>query len=167
MADRVRALRIPFACGSTRPVVLAKAASRICRHRRKFDELLAVSYSDLEEHAYHAIEALQSVAERRGETGVAAVRYMEGDDVFKISPKLLDAALATRVNPPPEDRGQKPEAFLIRYRDGLQASVLNLNTKTRDYLVAARLRNDSRLRATLLLHFAVRTLALGIHGADV
>jgi len=68
-------------------------------------------------------KALQSVAERRGETGVGAVRYMEGPQVYKLSPKLLDAALARRVNPPPEDRGQKAEAFQIRYRDGLQASV--------------------------------------------
>jgi hypothetical protein len=78
---------------------------------------------------------------------VAAVRYLEGEDVYKISPKLLDATLARRVNPPPEDRGQKPEAFQIRYRDGLQASVLNLNSKTRDYLVAAKLRNETGLRA--------------------
>ena len=110
--------------------------------------MLSVSYSDLEEHAYHAIEALQSVAERRGETGVAAVRYVEGEAVYKISPKLLEAALSVRVNSPPEDRGEKAEAFLIRYRDGLQASTLNLNSRTRDYLFAARLRNDTRLRAT-------------------
>jgi hypothetical protein len=147
MADRVRAMKIPFGCGSTVPLSWQKPPLHLPGSPR-FDELLGVSYSDLEEHTYHAIEALQSVAERRGETGVAAVRYMEGDEVYKISPKLLDAALATRVNPPPEDRGQKPEAFLIRYRDGLEASVLNLNSKTRDYLFAARLRGDSRLRAT-------------------
>ena len=114
----------------------------------KFDELLAVSYSDIEEHTYHAIEALQSQAERRGETGVAAVRYLEGNDVYKLSPQLLEAALATRVNPPPEDRGQKAEAFEVRYRDGLRASILNLNSKTRDYLVAVRLRGEARPRAS-------------------
>ena len=143
MADSIRALHIPFACGSTVPLAWQRPLLKLPA-RPRFDELLAVSYSDLEEHAYHGIEALQSVAERRGETGVAAVRYVEGPDVYKISPKLLEAALAARVNPPPEDRGQKPEAFLIRYRDGLQASVLNLNNKTRDYLVAARLLNESR-----------------------
>jgi hypothetical protein len=146
MADRIRALKIPFACGSTVPMSWQRPPLELPPSPR-FDEVLAVSYGDLEEHAYHGIEALQSVAERRGETGVAAVRYMEDSDVYKISPKLLDAALATRVNPPPEDRGQKAEAFLIRYRDGLQASILNLNSKTRDYLVAARLRNEARPRA--------------------
>ena len=79
MADRVRAAAAsrspavpPSPCpGSGRP--------SNCPPSPRFDELLAVSYSDLEEHTYHAIEALQSVAERRGETGVAAVRYLEGD----------------------------------------------------------------------------------------
>jgi hypothetical protein len=168
MADRVRAMHIPFACGSTLPLSWQKPPLDLPPDPR-FDELLAVSFSDLEEHAYHGIEALQSVAERRGETGVAAVRYMEGDEVYKISPKLLDAALARRVNPPPPPKvktpeteprpvgsgglrlqgsaAQKAEAFQIRYRDGLQASVLNLNSKTRDYLVAAKLRNEARPRA--------------------
>jgi hypothetical protein len=147
MADRVGALRIPFGCGSSVPLSWQRPPLDL-PPSPKFDELLAVSYSDLEEHTYHAIEALQSVAERRGETGVAAVRYTEGPDVYKLSPRLLEAALARRVNPPPEDRGQKAEAFQIRYRDGLQASVLNLNAKTRDYLVAAHLRNETRPRAT-------------------
>lgn len=149
MADRVRQLHVPFLCGSTVPLSWRRPPLRIAPGT-VFDELLSISYSDLEEHTYHAIEALQSVAETRrgGETGVAAVRYLEGDEVWKISPDLRDAALGARVNPPPEDRGQKPEAFLIRYRDGLQASVLNLNSKTRDYLFAARVAGSPKPQAT-------------------
>jgi hypothetical protein len=146
MADRVRDLRIPFACGSTVPLAWERPALELPRSPR-FRELLAVSYSDLEEHTYHAIEALQAVAERRGETGVARVRYLEGESVWKLSPELLEAALATRVNPPPEDRGQKPEAFQFEYRDGVRGAVLNLNSKTRDYLVAARTASG-RIHAT-------------------
>jgi hypothetical protein len=93
MADRVRDLKIPFACGSTLPLSWQKPSLDLTASPQ-FDELLAVSFSDLEEHAYHGIEALQSVAERRGETGVAAVRYLEGPEVYKISPQLLVAALA-------------------------------------------------------------------------
>ncbi len=146
MADRVRELRIPFACGSTVPLSWQRPALRLPA-APKFRELLAVSYSDLEEHSYHAIEGLQFVAERRGETGVARVRYLEGDPVWKINPPLLDAALARRVNAPPEDKGQKPEAFEWEYRDGVKASVLNLNSRSRDYLVAADLA-DSGVQAT-------------------
>lgn len=138
VADRVREMKIPFACGSTVPLAWQRPALQLPA-KPKFAEILAVSYSDLEEHAYHGIEALQSVAERRGETGVARVRYLAGDDVWKLSPQLLEAALNRRVNPPPVDQGQKPEAFQVEYRDGLRASVLNLNSKTRDYLLAARL----------------------------
>jgi hypothetical protein len=147
MAERVRALRIPFVCGSTVPLSWQRPALELPPSPR-FDELLAVSYSDLEEHAYHAIEALQSVAERRGETGVAAVRYVEGEEALRIAPELLEAALARRVNPPPDDRGQKAEAFVIAYRDGLKASVISLNAKTRDYLLAARLKDPATIRAT-------------------
>ncbi len=149
MADRVRSMKIPFLCGSTLPWTWRRPALQV-PHGTEYDELLAVSYSDLEEHAYHAVELLQSMAEvrRGGETGVAAVRYLEGDEVWKISPALRDAALATRVNPPPEDKGQKPEAFQVRYRDGLQASILNLNSRTRDYLFAARVKGDSKPRAS-------------------
>ena len=146
MADRVRSMNIPFACGSTVPLAWQRPELNL-PSVPKFQELLAVSYSDLEEHAYHAIEAVQSQAELRGETGVASVRYSEGDGVYKISPRLLEAALETRVNPPPEDRGQKAEAFEIRYRDGLRASILNLNARTRDYLVSVQLQGEPKPRA--------------------
>jgi hypothetical protein len=149
MADRVRAMRIPFHCGSTVPLSWQRPALDVA-NGAELDEVLGVSYSDLEEHAYHAIEAMQFVAERRrgGETGIEAVRYLEGDDVWKHSPALLEAALARRVNPPPPDQKQKPEAFVIRYRDGLRGAVLNLNSRTRDYLFACRLRGDQKPRAT-------------------
>jgi hypothetical protein len=133
MYDHVRAAKIPFLCGSTVPLSWQRPPLKFSHA----DELLAISYSDLEEHAYHAIEMMQSVAERSRQ-GVAQVRYVEGDEVWRISPKLREAALSRRVNPAPEDKGQKPEAFLIRYEGGLQASVLNLNSKTRDYLLAVR-----------------------------
>ena len=133
----------------------------------QFDELMGVSYSDIEEHTYHAIEAMQSVAERRGETGVAAVRYLEGDDVYKISPQLLEAALATRVNPPPEDRGSEGRSLSNPLSRRIAASVLNLNSKTRDYLVRRPASRRSPSARYLLLHLSLRPLALGIHGADV
>src|SRR5205823_4259519 len=149
MYDRIRAMHIPFLCGSTLPWTWRKPPLEFARGTQ-FTDLLAVSNGDLEEHAYHAIELLQSVAEKRagGESGVASIRYLEGEQVWSITPDLREAALARRVNPSPEDRGQKPEAFLIRYRDGLEASVLNLNSKTRDYLLAARSKGVTQPLAT-------------------
>ena len=151
---QVREMRIPFQCGSTVPLSWQRPPVDIPFGTR-FTELLTTSYSDVEEHAYHGIELLQAMAERRagGETGVSQVRWTEdvppGD--------LLSAALARRVNAPPDSSQIPPQAFLIRYRDGLQASVLHLDAQTRDFLFAARIEGRAEPVATcfyieLLLH---------------
>jgi hypothetical protein len=145
MYDTVRAMKIPFMAGSTLPLTWRRPPLEFDRGTH-FRELLAVSNSDLEEHAYHAIEMLQAMAERRagGETGVARVRYAESEEVWDLarqsawSRDLLDAALTRRVNPPPVNNHEPPQAFLIRYRDGTPATVINLNSMTRDFLFAAR-----------------------------
>ena len=155
--DRVREMRIPFQCGSTVPLSWQRPPIDI-PYGTRFTELLTTSYSDVEEHAYHGIELLQAMAERRagGETGVAQVRWTadapSGD--FGV---LLDAALSRRVNAHPDASTLPPQAFLIRYRDGLQASVWHLDARTRDFLFAARIEGRSEPVATcfyieLLLH---------------
>ncbi len=140
----VKEMRIPFQCGSTLPLTWRRPPLEF-RPGIELEEAMAVSFSDLEEHAYHGIELLQAMVERRrgGETGVASVRCVEGPEVWKLaesgewSRPLLDAALARRINPVPEDHSI-PQAILVRYRSGLKASILNLNSQTRDYLFAAR-----------------------------
>jgi len=143
--DRVREMKIPFLCGSTVPLTWQRPSLDLPRGVT-YSELLTTSYSDIEEHSYHGIELLQSLAERRagGEAGVARVRWVKGDEVWQLAQQgewsrdLLDVALATRVNRVPPGLLDEPEAFLIRYRDGLRAAVLHLNSQTRDYLFAAR-----------------------------
>jgi hypothetical protein len=146
MYDTVRKLRIPFMAGSTLPLTWRRPPLEFPRGV-EFEELLAVSFSDLEEHAYHAVELLQAMAERRkgGESGVAAIRCVEGPEVWELatrgewSRELLDAALARRVNQVPViAKPPVPQAIQVRYRDGLRATILNLNGQTRDYLFAAR-----------------------------
>jgi hypothetical protein len=146
--DRVRELRIPFLCGSTVPLSWQRPPLNLERGVR-YSELLATSYSDIEEHGYHGIEMLQSVAERRagGETGIARVRWAKGQDLWSLagqgewSRDLLDAALARRINLVPGDVKDEPQAFLIRYRDGLRGILLHSNSMTRDFLFAARLKD--------------------------
>jgi len=145
MFDRVRSMKIPFMCGSTLPLTWRRPPLEYAAGV-ELEELLAVSFSDLEEHAYHAIELVQTMAERRkgGETGIAAIRCVTGDEVWNLgrqgewSQDLLDAALSRRVNPVPDGAAPQPEAIQVRYRDGLKATILNLNGKTRDYLFAGR-----------------------------
>ncbi|MBV6430795.1 MAG: hypothetical protein IANPNBLG_00914 [Bryobacteraceae bacterium] len=144
MANRVRELKIPFMAGSTLPLTWRRPPLEFPRGI-VLDEALAVSFSDLEEHAYHGIELLQAMVERRrgGETGVARIRCVEGDEVWQLgkagewSQDLLDAALSRRINPPQKTK-DKPQLIQAVYRDGLKASILNLNGLTRDYLFAAR-----------------------------
>lgn len=145
MYDRIRSMKIPFLCGSTLPLTWRRPPLEYAAGV-EFDELLAVSFSDLEEHGYHAIELLQTMAERRkgGETGIAAIRCVTGEEVWEAarraewSQALLEAALSRRVNQVPNGPAPEPEAIQVRYRDGLKATILNLNDKTRDYLFAAR-----------------------------
>jgi hypothetical protein len=154
-SDRIREMKIPFLCGSTVPLSWQRPPLQLPATVH-YSELLTTSYSDIEEHAYHGIELLQSMAERRagGETGVASVRWCRGEEVWDLaahgewSRDLLDSAFALRVNPVPPGITDLPEAFLIRYRDGLRGTVLHLNGTTRDYLFAARLKDRQAPIAT-------------------
>lgn len=142
--DRVRSMRIPFMCGSTVPLSWQRPPLSIPRGAA-IAEIAATSYSDIEEHAYHGIEALQSVAERRGKqtgAGVERVRWA-GPGEFQ-GGALLDAALARRVNAVPPVSGRvSREAFEIHYRDGLRATLVHMPQETRDYCVAASVRGQA------------------------
>jgi hypothetical protein len=141
--DRICAMRIPVLCGSTVPLSWQRPPLQI-RRGTPMAEILATSYSDIEEHSYHGIEAMQSVAERRGrETGVERVRWLSSEEfdhateAGEYSRPLLDAALSRRVNAVPASNAKaKREAFVIRYRDGFRATVAHLPQETRDYCVA-------------------------------
>jgi hypothetical protein len=147
MYDSVREMRIPFMCGSTVPLSWQRPPLDAPRGT-PFTEVLATSYSDIEEHGYHGIEALQSIAERRGkERGVERVRWLSGDDIWQAAKEgewsrgLLDAALARRINRPPANGSkQAPQAFLIRYRDGLRGTLVHLDGETRDFCFAGSIR---------------------------
>lgn len=68
-------------------------------------EIVAVYPGHIEAYGIHSLEAMQCLAERRdgGETGVTAVQYLEGDEVWaaardgRWSRDLLDAALYRAV----------------------------------------------------------------------
>ncbi len=146
MYDTIQRLKIPFMAGSTLPLTWRRPPLDFPRGI-ELDEVLAVSFSDLEEHGYHAVELMQAMAERRkgGETGIAAIRCVEGPEVWELGKRgewsndLLQAALSARVNPVTKmSNAPPPQAIQVRYRDGLKGTILNLNDSTRDYLFAAR-----------------------------
>ncbi|MCC6585500.1 MAG: hypothetical protein IT168_02170 [Bryobacterales bacterium] len=144
MYDRIREMRIPIVCGSTLPLTWRRPPLEF-PNGIELNEVLAVSFSDLEEHAYHAVELMQAMAERRkgGETGIEKIRCVEGEEVWRLADKewshdLLDAALRHRINKGYGDKAKTPQAIFVRYRDGLKATMLNIDGMTRDYLFAAR-----------------------------
>ena len=130
-------------------------------------EALMVGVGGSDPMDYHALEAMQCMIERRkgGETGVAAVQLIEGEEVWKAgkdgrwSLELLEAALSRSDTPcgltDEDGRTQdmisngeiyrlveNPAAYFIEYNDGLRATLLMLNGAVRDYCFAAQLKNE-------------------------
>jgi len=145
MYERVKEMKIPFFCGSSLPLTWRRPPLEF-QPGVELDEVMAVSFSDLEEHGYHAIELMQAMAEKRkgGESGVASIRCVEGEEVWKLgragewSQELLDSALSRRINQGYGKESKKPQAILVRYQDGLRGTILSLDGMTRDYLFASR-----------------------------
>ena len=176
MYDRVREMRIPLQCGSTVPLAWQRPPLEIPRGTR-FTEVLTTSYSDLEEHAYHAIELLQAMAERRpgGETGVARVRLPRRGSLARPRPTASGRVRCwmrrSRAASTPCPRGrpaeiEPPQAFLIRYRDGLRGAVIaSRMAMTRDLPLRRAHRRPRRTGLHLLLHSALPAQSLELHGA--
>ncbi|MCU1294292.1 MAG: hypothetical protein JWP08_3142 [Bryobacterales bacterium] len=121
---------------------------------------------------FHALEGMQCMLERRkgGETGVRAVQWLEGEAVWNTawSKDLLVAALSRSDTPlgltVKDGRTQdllgngelrrlveKPVAYVIEYRDGLRATMLNLRGALKDFNFAARVKGVGLLSTQFLL----------------
>ncbi len=133
---RAATLRIPLMAGSSvstaprswrAPRVDLPLGARACR-------AVVVSPPPLEAYGFHALEALQSVIERRagGETGVARVRCVVGDAAWEAlrdrawGGDLFPAALGACERARPGDPSllaPDAAAILVAYRDGTRAVV--------------------------------------------
>src|SRR5262249_29520325 len=100
MYDRARALFVPLLAGSSVPLTWRKPPLKLpigC----DLAEAVQVGYGPFEGYGFHALEALQCMAERRkgGETGVKTVTCLQGKamwdamDKGAFSKDLLEAAL--------------------------------------------------------------------------
>jgi len=133
----------------------------------ELEDALMVGVGGSDPMDYHALEAMQCMVERRkgGETGVAAVQLIDGDEVWKSgkegrwSMELLEAALSRSDTPcgltDEDGRTQdmiangeiyrlvdNPAAYFIEYNDGFKATLLMLNGAVRDYCVAVKLKDE-------------------------
>lgn len=153
MWARKQELDIPLMAGSSLPLCWRHPWLEYDKGSVELDEVLALSYGSVEAYGYHALETLQCMVERRagGETGVVSVQCLQGDDVWRArdrgewSQDLALAALAPsehKNGDNPEDC-DKPSLFLVRYADGLRASVLHLEGYVQEFAYAARHKNGT------------------------
>ena len=135
MYETAQALEIPLWAGSAMPVAWRRPNWDYPLDQ-PLDEALAVGFHMLERYGFHALEILQSHAERRrgGETGVRSVQCLSGAAVWSTSDvrwsrQLADRALETiedgpgRLDP---DKVEDPHVILIEYCDGFNGTVLML-----------------------------------------
>lgn len=124
-------------------------------------EIMVLSYHTLDAYGFHAIEAMQAIAERRdgGETGVRAVECLTGPaawkaaDARRFDPRLFEAAFARLAHPTADlaairERVPEPTLFRIEYADGLLAHVFTLNGAVGEWTAAWRYADD-RIESTL------------------
>jgi len=151
MYDRACQLGIPFMGGSSIPLFWRNPW---LEHEIgvNIEAAVVISYGDIEAYGYHGLEGLQCMVERRGdgETGIAAVQCLEGDAVWEaLGAELRELAEAgvARVARKEGAEGSleelidEPALFLLEYRDGLRAALLQPNSyggKIRGWSYAAR-----------------------------
>jgi hypothetical protein len=116
-------------------------------------EGLCCGYSSNEAYAFHSLETLQVMMERRleREPGVKSVLGLRGPAVWKAgddglwSWDLLEAALSrspSRNYGDPRDNVANPMAILVEYLDGARGAILQLDEHVQDFTFAGRIRGQ-------------------------
>ena len=159
MYDTARRMKIPFMAGSSIPVAWRLPELTLKRGSR-IKEALAIGYGGKEAYAFHALEGLQCMIERRagGETGVKSVQAVTGDAIWKAeadglwSMDLLMAGLRSQPRAKTDrvrERLRKDSPFyLIEYRDGTRGTVAMMNGLTGEFGFAARVEGEAKPKAT-------------------
>ena len=155
MYDRAQQLGVPCMAGSSIPLGWRDPW---LEHEldAPIEEALVLSFGGIESYGYHGLEALQCMIERRsgGEAGLAAVRCLEGEAVWRAgadglwSRELAEAAAAASetASGSMEESCDNPAAFLLEYRDGFKATLLQLNGYAKEWSYATRV--DGQTLAT-------------------
>ena len=155
MYDWTRELKIPFMAGSSIPVTVRTPFLEIPRGAR-IENAVSVGYGDFDAYGFHTLETLQCMVERRrgGETGIAAVEWIDGDAVWQWrdgagawSAPLVEAAIKTGSKVKPgrmEQNVKKPAVFVLEYHDGFRAATYMLDGHVSGFLFAARMARQAQ-----------------------
>ena len=150
MYRRAKQLRIPFMAGSSLPFAWRYPA-KVLPRGSQITSIMACGYGGLESYGFHALEVMQSLAERRhgGETGIKSITTVSRDEIWKAekagrwSRQLMAQALATAGENVDdlENRLQLETSalYLIDYLDGTLGVLAMLDGITGEFTVAAEL----------------------------
>lgn len=154
--DDARALRVPLMAGTSTTLTFRRPELHYAPGV-ELDRACVVGYGPTDAYGFHLLEVLECMVERRkgGETGVRAVRMVEGQAVWSdVDRALFDAAagkLPKKSPGRPEAEAKSPVRFEIEYIDGLRADVYLLDGYTDQWTYAGR-RKDGQIDAT---HFSL------------
>lgn len=160
MVEIARELKFAFMAGSSIPVTYRRPDLDL-EWGAPARRAVAISYSGLDIYGFHLLESLQAMVERRrgGETGIRAVQCLERDAVWRYlddTPwawRLLEEALSRSLTRRPGDLRslvKEPAAFLLEYRDGLEAAAFLLTGGVSDFTVAIEVEGQARPVSTLM-----------------
>ncbi len=135
--DRAKELNVPMMAGSSLPYCW-RDPHLVHPIGVKLKEAVAIGYASLDAYGFHVLEILQCMVERRkgGETGVASIQGIGGDEVWKaidsgkISRTLVEAAcdrIKNKASGNMRDLVKDPRALIIKYNDGTKGAILMLD----------------------------------------
>ncbi len=165
MVRTSRELKIPFMAGSSVPLAQRRPSLEL-PNGAVIEEAVSIHSGPPEVYDFHGLEVLQSLIESRrgGETGVSEIQLLEGDAVWQAAAdgrwngSLAAAAMNAQAGKDvgrlqdfvePTDGQQHPvHAILIKYRDGLRATVLRIGKDSTRWCFACRLAGKPEPLAT-------------------
>lgn len=163
--DTARRLNIPLMAGSSLPLAQRRPPLELSKGC-EIQEAVSIHGGPLEVYDFHSMELLQSLIEARkgGETGVASVQFLEGESVWKAASEglwdfeLADAAMDAELGEkrgslrefvePLNGKSYPPHATVIRYRDGVRATVLCIGRNDFRWNFACRINGNDKPKAT-------------------
>jgi hypothetical protein len=162
MVETAAQLGIPFMAGSSVPL-----AQRIPPFDLPADaaitEAVSIHGGGIESYDFHALEVLQSIVAFRkgGETGISSIQFLTGDALWKAAREgrwsfpLAETAMTMELGKKPTTLKEiagaekaQPHGILLRYKDGLRATILRVGGSSGRWNFACMLKGDPKPHAT-------------------
>ncbi len=166
MFDTAQAMQFPLMAGSSVPLAQRRPPLELPAEAR-IERAVSIHGGGVEGYDFHALEVLQSLVEARhgGETGVASVRFLTTDALWKAAAEnqwsvdLATAAMTAELGAEHDltkhvaSRGKHApdtptHGILLRYRDGLSAIALKVGNSATRWNFACQIAGEETPRAT-------------------